>query len=83
MNGKVYRNIFFGLDFFCVVIFIIEFIVCLYVVFYRLDFVRDLLNIIDLLGIIFYYIMVVERVVNFNNVVLGFVVMVFCMFRVF
>ena len=82
-NGKAHRNIFFGLDSFCVAIFTIEFTARLYAAPYRLDFARDPSNIIDLLGIIPYYVAVVERAVNSNNAVLGFVVTVFRIFRVF
>ncbi|PFX25702.1 potassium voltage-gated channel protein Shal-like [Stylophora pistillata] len=82
-HGEAHRNIFLGLDSFCVGIFTIEFTARLYAAPHRLDFVRDPSNIIDFLGIIPYYIAVVECAVKSNNPVLGFVVTVFRMFRVF
>lgn len=82
-NAEAHRNIFFGLDSFCVGIFTVEFAARLYAAPHRLDFARDLSNVIDLLGIIPYYIAVIERAVKSNNNVLGFIVTVFRMFRVF
>lgn len=81
--GEAHTNVFFGIDSFCVGIFTIEYVARLYSAPQRLDFVREMSNVIDLLGIIPYYIAVVERAVKSNSPVLDFIVTVFRMFRVF
>ena len=82
-HGEVHQKIFFGIDSFCVGIFTIEYMARLYSAPQRLDFAREMSNVIDLLGILPYYIAVVERAVKSNNKILDFVVTVFRMFRVF
>lgn len=82
-HGEEHAKVFFGIDSFCVGIFTIEYVARLYSAPQRLDFVREMSNVIDLLGIIPYYIAVVERAVKSNSEVLDFVVTVFRMFRVF
>ena len=82
-HGKAYYNVFFGIDSFCVGIFTMEYIARLYSAPNRLEFARELSNVIDLLGIIPYYIAVVEHAVKSNSPILDFFVTVFRMFRVF
>lgn len=82
-HGEAFNNEFFGIDSFCVGIFTVEYAARLYSAPNRLKFVREMSNVIDLLGIIPYYIGVVERAVKSNNVVLDFIVTVFRVFRVF
>lgn len=82
-HGDAYNDEFFGIDSFCVGIFTVEYVARLYSAPNRLKFVREMSNVIDLLGIIPYYIGVVERAVQSNNVVLDFIVTVFRVFRVF
>lgn len=82
-HGEVNKKIFFGIDSFCVGIFTIEYMARLYSAPQRLDFAREMSNVIDLLGILPYYIAVVERAVKSNSDILDFVVTVFRMFRVF
>ena len=80
---EVHPTIFFGIDSFCVAIFTVEYIARLYSAPNRFEFARDMSNIIDLLGIIPYYIGIVEHGVQSQNPVLGFFVTVFRTFRVF
>ena len=82
-HSETYYNAFFGIDSFCVAIFTVEYIARLYSAPHRLEFAREMTNVIDLLGIIPYYIGVVEHVVQSNSPVLDFIVTVFRMFRVF
>ena len=82
-HGEVNHKIFFGIDSFCVGIFTIEYMARLYSAPQRVDFAREMSNVIDLLGILPYYIAVVERAVKSNSSILDFVVTVFRMFRVF
>lgn len=81
--GDAFHNEFFGIDSFCVGIFTFEFVARLYSAPNRLEFARKISNVIDLLGIIPYYIAVVERAVQSNSPILDFFVTVFRIFRVF
>lgn len=80
---EAHANVFFGIDSFCVGIFTIEYVARLYSAPQRLDFVREMSNVIDLLGIVPYYIAVIERAVKSESSVLDFVITIFRMFRVF
>ncbi|XP_068745305.1 potassium voltage-gated channel protein Shal-like [Montipora capricornis] len=76
-------NVFFGIDSFCVGIFTMEYIARLYSAPNRFQFVRKMSNVIDLLGILPYYIGVLKRTVKSNSPVLDFILPVLRMFRVF
>lgn len=80
---EAHSNIFYGIDSFCVVIFTMEFIARLYSAPNRLKFVHKMSNVIDLLGIIPYYIGALERAVKSNSAVLDFILSILRMFRVF
>lgn len=80
---EAHSNVFFWIDSFCVVIFTMEFIARLYSAPNRFEFVRKMSNVIDLLGIIPYYIGALERTVKSNSAVLDFTLSILRMFRVF
>ena len=82
-HGEAHRNVFFGIDSFCVAIFTAEYIARLYSAPNRLEFAREMTNVIDLLGIIPYYIALVEHAAKTKSPILDFFVTVFRMFRVF
>lgn len=60
-------TLFFILDSFCVAIFTAEYFSRLYAVENRWKFVKELSNVLDLIGILPYYVSVVARVVNSND----------------
>lgn len=59
MCGEVYNKIFFMVELICVVIFIVEFLIWFYVCLKKKKFMLDVMNVIDILVILFYYIMLV------------------------
>lgn len=59
MCGEVYNKIFFMVELICVVIFIVEFLIWFYVCLKKKKFMLDVMNVIDMLVILFYYIMLV------------------------
>ena len=57
-------QVFFVLDSFCVIIFTFEYFARLYAVENRWKFVKELSNVLDLIGVLPYYVSVIARVVN-------------------
>lgn len=79
--GEVHKNIFFGLEAACVVVFTVEYLARLYAAPDRIKFARDLLSIIDVVAILPFYIGLFMP----NNSISGaFVTLrVFRIFRIF
>lgn len=79
--GDVNKNIFFLMEIVCVVVFMVEYIVCLYVVLDCCKFVCDFMSVIDVVVILFYYV----GLFMLNNFISGvFVILrVFRIFRIF
>lgn len=80
--GEWFEVIFFCLDIVCVMIFIVEYLFCFYVVLDRCKFMCSVMSVIDVVVIFFYYI---GFVIIDNDDVSGVFVMfwVFCVFRIF
>lgn len=79
--GKVNEWIFFLMEIVCVVVFIVEYIVCLYVVLNCFKFVWDLMSVIDVVVILFYYVgfFMIDNFISGVFVILR----VFRIFRIF
>lgn len=81
--GSYHNIFFFSVDSFCVAVFTFEFFARLYSCPNRSDFMKDYSNLVDLIGILPYYIGIVEKLVRTNNVLLSSIITILRIFRIF
>ena len=80
--GSIHSNFFFGIDSFCVGIFTFEYLAKLFAAPKRWTFVLQFSNALDLIGILPYYISIIENVVRTESRTLDVILTALRIFRV-
>lgn len=81
--GDYFEKEFFCMDSFCVAVFTFEFFSRLFSCPDRLEFIKDLSNIVDLVGILPYYFGIMERLIDTKNDELQSIITILRIFRIF
>lgn len=81
--GNYYGTFFFVVDSFCVAVFTFEYFARLFSCPSRNEFMKDYSNLVDLIGILPYYIGIIETMTETNNVLLKSLITTFRIFRIF